>query len=435
MEEETTHAKQETTKLDGQAEARDHRGSAQNGDERERGVSASRSLSGSVLRVGEESSDGCERSTAGSQTRSKGSRPRGDSGKGTDAHARGGGGAKRRKPSTKKGVLAVEPGRRYDASIKSEILETVRLTRERTKETTIETLEQLGLSRSRYYRWRRRAAENSLNDQQPSGRTELRPTPREAAAVRAFSLEQPTMGYKRLASMMIDNDTAYLSPYWVLQILSDAGLIRTRKAIIPEALKRPAAPTKPDEQWHIDLMYLRVQGRWYYLIDIIDAFSRYLVHWSLKPTMHAECVTQTVQEALESLPEAHGALMATPPKIVHDNGIQFVSQEWRSLVEGAGFKDIATRVAHPQSNGLVERVHRTHREEAFAIEPESYYDALDLMANHVAFYNLERPHSSIKFPRPFDFYRGNPEARLEERRQKLAKAKSQREEFWNEKAS
>ncbi len=97
--------------------------------------------------------------------------------------------------------------------------------------------------------------------------------------------------------------------------------------------------------------------RWYYLVDIIDGYSRFMVNWSLNLTMESETVTMTVQKALEKLENRKKG----EPRIVHDNGSQFTSHEWRNFVKGAGMTDIKTRIAHPESNGRVERLHRTHR--------------------------------------------------------------------------
>lgn len=308
------------------------------------------------------------------------------------------------------------------------MLAVVATAQSRTGQGIDEILDQLGLDRAKYFRWLKRQAAGRLADDRPAGRTASPPTPAEITDVRAFAVQQPTLGYKRLAWLMVDQDVACLSPYWVRQILSNAGLLRTRVSSTSAALTRPAPAERPDEQWHIDFMYVMIAGRWFYLVDIIDAYSRYLVHWSLNPTMLAQTGTQTVQEALDRLPERRPG----EPKIVHDHGSQFLSAEWRSLVGGADVTDILTRVAHPESNGVVERLHRTHREEAFDVEPEDYYHAVTLMTEHAAFYNNQRPHSALRYLCPVDYYRGNPEARLAERRRKLAEALQRRRQYWTE---
>jgi transposase InsO family protein len=311
------------------------------------------------------------------------------------------------------------------------LLKTIHLAQERTEETASSILNALGLPRATYFRWIDRQASGTLVDGFSPGRPVLSPTPVEVAAVRAFALEYPIMGYKRLTWLMVDKDVAALSTYRVEVILREAGLLRTHTLPPKVSLSRPPAAKRPDEQWHIDIMYLLVASTWYYLVDIIDAYSRYLVHWSLNTTMRADTVTLTVQEALDKLPERR----AGEPKIVHDHGSQFMSSEWRSLVAGNEVTDIVTRVAHPQSNGVVERLHRTHREEIFDNPPDSYYNALDIMEAKAAFYNHERPHSALHYLCPVDYYRGSPEARLLERQQKLARAFETRQLFWEQNRS
>jgi putative transposase len=170
-------------------------------------------------------------------------------------------------------------------------------------------------------------------------------------------------------------------------------------------------------------MYLYIHPRWYYLVDIIDGYSRFMVNWSLNLTMASDTVTMTVQDALESL----GNGRKGEPRIVHDNGSQFISHEWRDFVKGAGVTDIKTRIAHPESNGKLERLHRTHREEALTEEAlTGYYAALDAMEDWSDYYNYKRPHSAIRYLVPADYYRGNPDDRIAERKKKLVQAVEKR---------
>lgn len=308
------------------------------------------------------------------------------------------------------------------------ILETVRRAQERTSESVAEILAQLGLPEATYYRWQAREQAGCLADQVVvPGRRVPPPTPAEVLAVRDFALTHPQMGYKRLTWQMVDQDVAYLRPYQVYDLLRASDLLSRRGVPGPEPLKRPPPPDHPDEVWHIDLMHLFIAPRWYYLVDILDGYSRFLVHWSLNLTMLADTVTLTVQEALDGLPQRRPG----EPKIVHDRGSQFLSKEWREFVKGAGVTDIKTRVAHPQSNGLVERVHRTHREEGLDEEVLSeYYRAIEGMTSWSRYYNHERPHSALKYLCPIDYYRGDPEARLAERQHKLGEAVEARKAYW-----
>lgn len=94
--------------------------------------------------------------------------------------------------------------------------------------------------------------------------------------------------------------------------------------------------------------------------------------------MLADIVTLTVQEALERL----SGRRTGEPRWVHDHGSQFLNAERRAFIEEAGVTDIKTRVAHPESNGRLERLHRTHRKEGLTEETlEAYHQALESMSS------------------------------------------------------
>jgi transposase InsO family protein len=288
----------------------------------------------------------------------------------------------------KKGAIGIVPYRHYSSEEKELILASVERVQEMTGAPVNVILGHLGLPLATYYRWRHRRATGSLADRIASPQRRLwPPIPQEMDSVRSYALEYPQIGYKRLTWQMIDDDVAYLKPYQVYEVLKERGLLRWGKNGTSETLNRPPEPDHPDEVWHVDLMYLYISPRWYYLVDIIDGYSRFMVNWSLNLTMESETVTMTVQDALEKLDNRRKG----EPRIVHDHGSQFISHEWRNFVEGAGITDIKTRVAHPESNGRVERLHRTHREEGLTEEAlTSYYTALDAMECWDEYYNHRR---------------------------------------------
>lgn len=324
--------------------------------------------------------------------------------------------------------MALTPHRRHDAPRKTLILETVQRAQAHSGQSVEQILHHLALPSATYYRWKERAEEGRLTDRVvPPRRPPLPPTPSEVRAVEAFALAHPPVGYKRLTWEMVDEDIAYLRPTQVYNVLHQKGLLARRLTPPAEELRRPPAPDHADQVWHVDLMYLSIAGRWYYLVDILDGYSRFLVHWSLNRTMSSDTVTFTVQEALEQLPSRR----AGEPQVVHDHGSQFLSREWRLLIEGMELTDVRTRVAHPQSNGRLERLHRTHREEGLAGEElTNYMQALECLTRWSHYYNYERSHSALRYLRPIDYYRGDPAARLAKREQKLTCAVQERRKYW-----
>ena len=157
-------------------------------------------------------------------------------------------------------------------------------------------------------------------------------------------------------------------------------------------------------------------------MTVLDSYSRYIVHWELALSMRAQEIAQIMAIALEKVP-------GKKPRIVRDNGSQFVAKEWREVIRHFELEEIPIRVRHPESNGRLERYHRSVREEAFGdAEMEDLYHARELLGKWVRYYNEERLHSTLKYLRPVDYYRGNPEALLAERKRKLREAAARRRE-------
>jgi transposase InsO family protein len=288
----------------------------------------------------------------------------------------------------------LKPHRRYSEEEKGTLLATVERAQEQSGQPLSWILSELGLTPSVYYDWLDREKEGNLADRVVVPRCSLAALPEEIEAVVAYAKAHPKEGYRRLAWMMVDEDIAYLTP----------------------------SAAYPDEVWHVDLMYLWVKGRWYFLVTVLDSYSRYIVHWELARSMLAQEIAEIVAVALKKVPGKR-------PRIVRDNGSQFVAKEWREVIRHFELEEIPIRVRHPESNGWIERYHRSVRDEAFADgEVEDFYQARDLLEEWVRYYNEERLHSALNYLRPADYYRGNPETLLAERRRKLKAAALGRKE-------
>jgi putative transposase len=211
---------------------------------------------------------------------------------------------------------------------------------------------------------------------------------------------------------------AFLSESSVYRILDEAELLaRWRRH--RSAGTAPAKPTRQHERWHTDLMYLRIADSWYFLVTVLDAYSRYVVHWELLTSMVAADVRLVIQAALERT-GAH-------PKIVTDNGAQFTAKEFKDLVRRFTLEHIRIRTYHPESNGLVERFHRSTRAAIDDHAIANLAQARLIIAAWVQHYNEERLHAGLGYLPPAEFYRGNPDARRAERQAKLQKAKLKRQ--------
>jgi len=308
---------------------------------------------------------------------------------------------------------------RFSAYIKEQILDTIDKSRANTGWTISKILRHLGLNRSLYYIWMQRQQENRLEDIPPKRFLLDQLLPEEEKSIIEYALQNPKEGYRRLAWMMVDNDIAYVSPSSVYNVLNEHDLLYRWKRTTSIGIK-PPKPSQPNEQWHIDIMYLWICGRWYFMTSVLDAYSRYIVHWELLKSMHADEVTLVLQKALEKVPGAK-------PKIVNDHGTQFTSKEFKKLVRHFELEHIYIRIRHPESNGSIERFHRTLREEGLSEEDPAAHDhAVRIITKWVNYYNNERLHAGIRYLRPNDYYAGSPEQLIKERMEKLNKARETR---------
>jgi putative transposase len=309
---------------------------------------------------------------------------------------------------------------RYSAAVKAEVLTVVARTQARTGWPLRRILKRLGVSKSRYHAWARRAEQEALEDLRRSPRCPWQALPEEVDAVLGYALCHPRDGYRRLAWMMVDEDVAYLSPSSVYRILDDADLLyRWKRSRSGGA--RPAEPTGPNQRWHTDLMYLRVNDSWYFLVTVLDAYSRYVVHWDLLTSMTAAAVRVVIEDALRKT--------GATPEVVTDNGSQFRAKDFKALVRDFELEHIRIRTYHPESNGRLERFHRSTREALEPAELANLSQARAIIGRWVEQYNTRRLHAALQYLPPAEYYTGDPPARLAERKQKLATARTRRRDL------
>jgi transposase InsO family protein len=277
----------------------------------------------------------------------------------------------------------------------------------------------LGIPASKYYDWcARYGRANAHNAPVPRWFWLL---PSERQAILAFQRQHPEEGYRRLCYMMVDSDVAAVSPSSVYRVLKDAGVIRS--VARGASLKGSGfdQPGQPHEHWHVDMSYLNICGTFYYLCTILDGYSRYIVHWEIRESMTERDVETVLQRTREVVP-------AATPRIISDNGPQFVAREFKEFIRLCGMTHVRTSPYYPQSNGKVESWHKTVKRECIRpFTPLSLEDARRLVTAFVSQYNTVRLHSGISYVTPQARLQGRDEQILADRRRKLAAARAARE--------
>ena len=277
----------------------------------------------------------------------------------------------------------------------------------------------LGMSSSKFYDWAVRYGKvNEHNGWVPR---DFWLEDWERQAIINFHLGHPLEGYRRLAFMMLDADVVAVSPSSVWRVLHNAGLLRLWNDKGSKKGTGFTQPLQPHEHWHVDISYLNVCGTFYYLCSVLDGCSRYIVHWEIRESMTEADVEIILQAAKERYPEAR-------PRIISDNGPQFIARDFKEFIRISGMTHVKTSPYHPQSNGKVERWHHSLKKECLRPGvPLSLEDARRLVAKYVEHYNRVRLHSGIGYITPNDKLVGRAELIFAARDAKLESARDLRQ--------
>lgn len=242
----------------------------------------------------------------------------------------------------------------------------------------------------------------------------------EKQAILDYERRYPLEGYRRLAFMMLDDDVAAASPSTVYRVLKDAGRLDAAPAAQPKKGAGFQHPLRPHEHWHTDVSYLNIAGTFYYLISVLDGYSRTIVHWDIRTSM-TECDVQIVLErARQCFPDEH-------PRVISDNGPQFMARDFKEFIRLAGMTHVRTSPYYPQSNGKQERWFGTLKRECIRPHlPLSLEDARRLVAQFVEHYNGTRLHSAVGYVAPLDKLIGLEKVIAVDRDQKLEAARERR---------
>ena len=276
----------------------------------------------------------------------------------------------------------------------------------------------IGIDRSKYYQWKDRYGQ--VNEHNAWVPRDHWLEDWEKQAIVTYHHQHPLDGYRLLTYMMMDADVVAVSPASTYRVLKAAGLLGRWNAKPSSKGTGFGQPIGPHEHWHIDVSYLNICGTFYYLCSILDGFSRYIVHWEIRPAMTEADIEIILQRARELFPDAR-------PRIISDNGPQFIARDFKEFIRLSGMTHVRTRPYYPQSNGKLERYHRTIKGDCIRPgTPLCLDDARRLVEKFVTEYNTARLHSAIQYITPADKLAGRAEEILAGRDAKLAAAREAR---------
>jgi putative transposase len=305
---------------------------------------------------------------------------------------------------------------RYPASEKLEIIQIV----EQSHLPAKRTLENLGVTRSSFYRWYDRwrdGGPEALRDR-PSKPSRVWNRIPEAIQnqIVELALDAPELSPRELAVRFTDESKYFVSESSVYRLLKAHDLITSPAYIVIKAADEFKDKTSaPNELWQTDFTYFKIVGwGWYYLSTILDDFSRYIVAWKLCATMRADDVTATLDLALASAGLDHAAVVHRP-RLLSDNGASYVSGDLAKWLEQKGMSHVRGAPYHPQTQGKIERWHQTLKNRILLENSYLPGDLEQRIAAFVTHYNHDRYHESLDNLTPADVYFGRGQTILEER--------------------
>jgi transposase InsO family protein len=276
----------------------------------------------------------------------------------------------------------------------------------------------LGIGTSKFYDWQARFGK--VNEHNAWVPRDHWLTDDEKERIRGFARGHPLEGYRHLSFMMLDADVVACSPSSVYRVLKHAGLLAGQTPKPTHKGTGFVQPHQPHEHWHIDVSHLNIAGTFYFLCSILDGSSRYLVHWEIREKMQEIDVETILQRAREKFP-------GVQPRIISDNGPQFIARDFKEFIRTAGMTHVQTSPYYPQANGKMERWYQTLKGDFLRLKvPLSLEDARRLVAEFVAYYNDVRLHGALGYVTPKDRLEGRHTEILRERDRKLVEARLRR---------
>ena len=283
-----------------------------------------------------------------------------------------------------------------------------------------QVVEWCGLARGKFYDWRKRYGKvNEHNGLVP--RDHWIEDWERQRIIDYFDCH-PLDGYRRLTFMMLDEDVVALSPSTTYRVLSKAGRLDRWNGKPSKKGTGFVQPLRPHQHWHTDISYLNLGGTFYYLCSFLDGASRAVVHWEIRESMTEADVECILERAKELYPDAR-------PRIISDNGPQYIAKDFKTFIRISGMTHVRTAPYYPQSNGKIERWHKTIKSDALRpASPKSLEEARWLMERFVEYYNGVRLHSAIGYIAPLNFMAGKAPEIWSERDRKLEQAREARRE-------
>jgi len=291
---------------------------------------------------------------------------------------------------------------------KADVLAQVECQPRRKRQMLVE----LGVSRSTYYRWRRGKTGPGVR-KKPWNQI----TPNEERRILAVAREFPELSSRQLSAWLTDNEGFAASESTVYRILRREGLVKRQETQLEAAKEYHTKTTRPHQMWATDASYFKVVSwGYYYLVTVMDDYSRFILGWKLQKDMSADSLIEVVQEAVD-MTGMTDVPVEDRTRLLSDNGSGYVSRAFRDYLNLVGIGHILAAPFHPQTNGKVERYQQSLKRAVNQLPYELPSELEKAIADFVDYYNYHRYHKALGDVTPADVLYGRREKILAKRRE------------------
>lgn len=307
---------------------------------------------------------------------------------------------------------------------KQEVLDLVKAHHSEGR-TVGEVLSGVGVARASYYRWKKGEGKKTAERQ-----SSYELTGEERALIDEVKGQHPQYRHRRIQGML-QQKGIYLSASAIYGHLKAGGQI--------EPYARRAAPWKSPryEVWQRNLMWgsdwtkLRVGGVRWYLLTVIDFFSRWVVAWDVVPTVNAGNVKAIYQAGLKA--QRISIHSKAKPEFRVDRGSPNTSGITQEFFEALGAELSFARVRRPTDNALTERFYGTVKQEEIYLVG-NYPDeisAREELGRYIESYHHTRPHQSLMNFTPAHVHQLNSKSvLLAELKEMKRRTREKRKAYW-----
>ena len=207
-----------------------------------------------------------------------------------------------------------------------------------------------------------------------------------------------------------------MSESTVYRILRREGVVKRPETRLAADKEYHRKTTGPHQMWATDASYFRVEGwGYYYLVTVMDDYSRFILADRLQRDMTSDSFIEVVQEAVDRT-GMDQVPITDRTKLLSDNGPGYIARAFRHYLGMVGIKHILASPYHPQTNGKLERYHRTLELHVNQLPYEMPSDLDAAIVGFVSYYNYRRYHKAMGNVTPSDVLRGRRQEILRRRK-------------------